>query len=370
MGEVVADLGSVPVPQVGLLGPVVLAPQVAPAHQAGAVSADELHGWHERGAPAAVHAQQICCRAQHHHRDGGRHSTAMPSAAPQQAAASGRPSLRSSNQAPRLRKKVLAGCCHSAWLLTGHAQLPRPNASAIRAVGTGWTKPRAARNTNSAASAVSREAVRAAPCHDQKRSCSISTNESSTACQCQLKIAHFQEGRWDGIMLSLPRRAAGGSPASGAPIPKVLTYTSGTRSGSHSREGRPHSQSAFPVGPRWSTRSTPRSRWVRAPGRVCQWSKGVRRPAAQRRVQRGRDPHTTNSPLSPRRCTVYWRGWVGWSEHGQRLFRPSAAGAHRGGSPACGCDPGRRKPRPRPDFVRRPYERHATRHAQSRGRTA
>ena len=44
----------------------------------------------------------------------GRHSTAMPSAAPHQAAASGRPSLRSSNQAPRLRKKVLAGCCHSA----------------------------------------------------------------------------------------------------------------------------------------------------------------------------------------------------------------------------------------------------------------
>ena len=45
-------------------------------------------------------------------------------------------------------------------LLTGHAQLPRPNASAIRAAGTGSTKPRAARNTNSAASAVSREAVR------------------------------------------------------------------------------------------------------------------------------------------------------------------------------------------------------------------
>ena len=98
------NLGSVPVPQAGLLGPVVVAPQVAPAHQAGAVSADELHGWHERGAPAAVHAQQICCRAQHHHRDGGRHSTAMPSAAPHQAAASGRPSLRSSNQAPRLRR--------------------------------------------------------------------------------------------------------------------------------------------------------------------------------------------------------------------------------------------------------------------------
>ena len=154
------SLGSVPVPQAGLLGPVVVAPQVAPAHQAGAVSADELHGWHERGAPAAVHAQQICCRAQHHHRDGGRHSTAMPSAAPHQAAASGRPSLRSSNQAPRLRKKVLAGCCHSAWLLTGHAQLPRPNASAIRTAGTGWTKRRAARNTNSAATAMRGKAVR------------------------------------------------------------------------------------------------------------------------------------------------------------------------------------------------------------------
>ena len=72
---------------------------------------------------------------------------------------------------------MLGGCCHSAWLLTGHAQLPRPNASAIRTAGTGWTKPRAARNTNSAASAVSREAVRAAPCHHRKRSCSISTNE-------------------------------------------------------------------------------------------------------------------------------------------------------------------------------------------------
>ena len=92
----------------------------------------------------------------------------MPSAAPQQAAASGRRSLRSSNQAPRLRKNVLAGCCHSAWLLTGHAQLPRPNANAIRTAGTGWTKPRAARNTNRAASAVSREAVRAAPCHHQE----------------------------------------------------------------------------------------------------------------------------------------------------------------------------------------------------------
>ena len=45
-------------------------------------------------------------------------------------------------------------------LLNGHAQLPRPNASAIRTAGSGWTKPRAARNTNSAASAVSREAVR------------------------------------------------------------------------------------------------------------------------------------------------------------------------------------------------------------------
>ena len=46
----------------------------------------------------------------------------------------------------------MAGCCHSAWLLTGHAQLPRPNASVIRAASTDWTKPRAARNTNSAAS--------------------------------------------------------------------------------------------------------------------------------------------------------------------------------------------------------------------------
>ena len=126
---------------------------------------------------------------------------------------------------------MLAGCCHSAWLLTGHAQLPRPNASAVRAAGTGSTKPRAVRNTNSAASAVSREAVRAAPCHHRKRSCSISTNRSSTACQCQSRIAHFQEGRWDGIMLSLPRRAAGGSPASGAPMPNVLTYTSGNTVG-------------------------------------------------------------------------------------------------------------------------------------------
>ena len=52
-------------------------------------------------------------------------------------------------------------------LLTGHTQLPKPNASAIRTAGSGWTKPRAARNTNSAASAVSREAVRAAPYHHQ-----------------------------------------------------------------------------------------------------------------------------------------------------------------------------------------------------------
>ena len=36
---------------------------------------------------------------------------------------------------------MLAGCCHSAWLLTGHAQLPRPNASAIRTAGSGSTKP-------------------------------------------------------------------------------------------------------------------------------------------------------------------------------------------------------------------------------------
>ena len=33
-----------------------------------------------------------------------------------------RPPLRSRNQAPRLGQKVLAGCCHSAWLVTGQAQ--------------------------------------------------------------------------------------------------------------------------------------------------------------------------------------------------------------------------------------------------------
>ena len=91
----------------------------------------------------------------------------MPNAAPHQAAARGRPSLRSSNQAPRLRQNLPAGCCHSAWLLTGQAQLPRPNASATSSAGSGCTTPRAARNTNSAASAVSSEAVRAPPCHHQ-----------------------------------------------------------------------------------------------------------------------------------------------------------------------------------------------------------
>ena len=171
VGEVVADLGSVPVPQAGLLGRnctvVATRHRSLQSHQAGAaaVSADELHGWHERGADRrrSRPAQQICHRcpgestlATTSAATVGRHSTAIHDSAalppPQQAAASGRPSLRSSNQAPRLRKKVLAGCCHSAWLLTGHAQLPRPNASAIRAAGTGSTKPRAARNTNSAAS--------------------------------------------------------------------------------------------------------------------------------------------------------------------------------------------------------------------------
>ena len=55
------------------------------------------------------------------------------------------------------------------------------------------------------ATAVSKEAVRAAPCHHQKRSCSISTNRSSTAYT--------------------------GSPANGAPMPNVLTYTSGNTVG-------------------------------------------------------------------------------------------------------------------------------------------
>ena len=122
---------------------------------------------HDGGAPAAVHAQQICCRAQPHRRDGGaaqhRHAERRPAPGGSQ-----RTPLAAQQQ-PGAEVNVLAGCCHSAWLLTGHAQLPRPNASAIRTAGTGWTKPRAARNTNGAASAVSREAVRAAPCHRRCR---------------------------------------------------------------------------------------------------------------------------------------------------------------------------------------------------------
>ena len=43
VGEVAADLRSVPASQAGLLGPVVVAPEVAPTHQAVAVGADELH---------------------------------------------------------------------------------------------------------------------------------------------------------------------------------------------------------------------------------------------------------------------------------------------------------------------------------------
>ena len=55
VGKVVADLGSVPLPQAGLLGPVVVAPQVAPSHQAVAVSADELH--RDQTMPATRRAQ-------------------------------------------------------------------------------------------------------------------------------------------------------------------------------------------------------------------------------------------------------------------------------------------------------------------------
>ena len=92
---------------------------------------------------------------------------------------------------------MAAGCCHNAWLLTGHAQLPRANAIATSNAGAGRTNRRAVRNTNSAAAATSREAVKAAPYHHQKRSVSMSTNRSSSAYI--------------------------GSPASGAPIPNVFT---------------------------------------------------------------------------------------------------------------------------------------------------